>query len=114
MRPHFPPDAAPAARLGALRLPEDCLDWPVARLSSGERQRLALARALALDPRVLLLDEPTASLDGDSIEAVEGVLSDRLEAGMSMVLVTHNLTQARRMAGRLLRLEAGRVTEAGL
>ena len=80
------------------------------RLSVGEQQRVMLARALALEPRVLLLDEPTSALDERARTAVEGTLLDlREQAGVSLVLVTHDLDQARRLADRVLWLEAGRL-----
>jgi putative ABC transport system ATP-binding protein len=85
-----------------------------ARLSVGEQQRVMLARALALEPRVLLLDEPTSALDAESRGAVEQTLlelRERLE--ISVVLVTHDLAQARRLADWVVRLEGGRVTAAG-
>ena len=79
-------------------------------LSVGEQQRVMLARALALEPRVLLLDEPTSALDERARTAVEGTLLDlREQAGVSLVLVTHDLDQARRLADRVLWLEAGRL-----
>ncbi|MGH6902659.1 MAG: ATP-binding cassette domain-containing protein, partial [Geminicoccaceae bacterium] len=78
-------------------------------LSGGERQRLALARALLLAPRALLLDEPTAALDEDTRGVVEAILRRQLESGVSMLLVTHDRTQAERMALRILRVEAGQV-----
>jgi putative ABC transport system ATP-binding protein len=78
-----------------------------ARLSVGEQQRVMLARALALEPDVLLLDEPTAGLDEAAARAVEGALVglDRL----SIVVVTHDPGQARRLARRIVRIEDGRV-----
>jgi len=80
------------------------------RLSVGEQQRVMLARALALEPRVLLLDEPTSALDERARTAVEDTLLDlREQAGVSLVLVTHDLDQARRLADRVLWLEAGRL-----
>ncbi len=85
-----------------------------ARLSVGEQQRVMLARALALEPRVLLLDEPTSALDAESRGAVEETLlelRERLE--ISIVLVTHDLAQARRLADWVVRLEGGRVTAEG-
>jgi putative ABC transport system ATP-binding protein len=81
-----------------------------ARLSVGEQQRVMLARALALEPEVLLLDEPTAALDDDSRAGVErtvGELVDRL--GVSAVIVTHDRGQAERLASRTVELRDGRV-----
>lgn len=109
---HFPDRQAAAELTAALGLPAKALDWPVARLSTGERQRLALARALIQAPKVLLLDEPTSGLDGQATERVEALLRARLAAGTAILLATHDRDQAARMARRLLRLEGGRVTEA--
>jgi putative ABC transport system ATP-binding protein len=84
------------------------------RLSVGEQQRAMLARALALEPQVLLLDEPTSALDIDARDAVEATLRglrDRVE--VSTVLVTHDLAQARRMADWVLRMEAGQAVGQG-
>lgn len=78
------------------------------RLSVGEQQRVMLARALALEPEVLLLDEPTAALDEDTKEAVEATLASL--PAVSLVLVTHERAQAERLADRIIRLEGGRVT----
>jgi len=77
------------------------------RLSVGEQQRVMLARALALEPEVLLLDEPTASLDAGATSAVEGAL--RNLHGVSLVLVTHDRAQADRLTERAIELEGGRV-----
>ena len=80
------------------------------RLSVGEQQRVMLARALALEPRVLLLDEPTSALDERARDRVEETLVDlRRRLGISLVLVTHDLAQAERLADRVIRLEGGRV-----
>jgi putative ABC transport system ATP-binding protein len=79
------------------------------RLSVGEQQRVMLARALALEPEVLLLDEPTASLDAAATSAVEDALL-HLD-GVSLVLVTHDRGQAERLAERTIELQAGRVAE---
>jgi len=84
------------------------------RLSVGEQQRAMLARALALDPRVLLLDEPTSALDESARGAVEATLLDlRERVHASTVLVTHDLDQARRMADWVVRLDEGRVVAMG-
>lgn len=113
-RAHFPAAAqAPAeALLASLGLAASRLDVDVARLSTGERQRLALARSLAAEPRVLLLDEPTAALDEASAAAVEAVLADRLRAGLAIVLVTHAAAQAGRLARRVLAVSGGRLQAA--
>lgn len=96
----------------ALGLPLACGEWPVARLSTGEKQRLALARSLVLAPRVLLLDEPTSGLDPDAVERVETLIRARQRDGVSILWVTHDRAQARRVAGRWLEIENGRLHEA--
>jgi ABC-type proline/glycine betaine transport system ATPase subunit len=84
------------------------------KLSVGEQQRVMLARALALEPRVLLLDEPTSALDEDARDAVEATLLDlRRRVKVSTVLVTHDFDQARRMADWVVRLDDGRVVAQG-
>jgi putative ABC transport system ATP-binding protein len=85
-----------------------------AKLSVGEQQRVMLARALALQPQVLLLDEPTSALDEKAREAVEATLK-RLHSrtAIASVLVTHDMDQARRLAGYVIRLDEGRVTGEG-
>ncbi len=82
-------------------------------LSVGEQQRLALARAWALDPEVLFLDEPTANLDPGATGAVEGIIEEIHCAGTKIVMATHDLAQARRIAEEVIFLHNGRVTERG-
>jgi putative ABC transport system ATP-binding protein len=85
-----------------------------AKLSVGEQQRVMLARALALDPRVLLLDEPTSALDQAARDAVETTLRGlRMRTAISTVVVTHDMDQARRLADYVVRIESGRVTAQG-
>jgi putative ABC transport system ATP-binding protein len=85
-----------------------------ARLSVGEQQRVMLARALALEPRVLLLDEPTSALDAAARGAVEATLLDlRARLDVATVLVTHDLAQARRLADYVVQLDRGRVVGTG-
>jgi putative ABC transport system ATP-binding protein len=98
----------PVAPLSLAGLDESFLDRDASRLSVGEQQRLMLARALALEPEVLLLDEPTAALDERAKAGVEEAL-DRL-GGLSMVLVTHERAQAERLADRIVELDDGRIT----
>ena len=78
-------------------------------LSGGQQQRLALARAWALQPDVLLLDEPTASLDPGAKREVEALIEDLVQDGVTLVFSTHNLGQAKRLATRVIYLEAGRL-----
>ncbi|MBF0561437.1 MAG: ATP-binding cassette domain-containing protein [Alphaproteobacteria bacterium] len=108
---HFADWNTAAIIAAAVGLTAEAGSWPVTRLSSGERQRLALVRTLANAPRVLLLDEPTANLDEASALAVERLLLDRLASGVAILMVTHNPNQARRMAQRLLIVDGGRVRE---
>ncbi|WP_407943405.1 ATP-binding cassette domain-containing protein [Marimonas lutisalis] len=86
-------------------------DQPARLLSGGEAQRLALARALATDPEVLLLDEPTASLDPASVLAIEQIVSEARARGTRIIFVTHDMGQARRMADDIVFLHNGRVAE---
>ncbi|VTU34232.1 ABC transporter ATP-binding protein [Variovorax sp. PBL-E5] len=106
---HFHPgDAALLhALMPALGLAPDVLRTEIARLSTGERQRLALIRSLAAAPEVLLLDEPTASLDASSAAAMEALLCRRLAAGLAILMVTHSTQQAQRMGGRLFEMRDG-------
>jgi tungstate transport system ATP-binding protein len=85
---------------------------PARRLSGGEQQRLALARALARDPTVLFLDEPTASLDPAATKAFEDVIRAVVARGIKIVMSTHDLGEARRLAGEIVMLHRGRVVEA--
>jgi tungstate transport system ATP-binding protein len=82
---------------------------PAAALSGGQQQRLALARAWALQPDVLFLDEPTASLDPGAKREVEQLIEDLGRDGITVVMSTHNLGQAKRLATRVAYLEAGRL-----
>lgn len=99
---HFEPDDAALLQglLPRLGLAPEILNLEIARLSTGERQRLALVRSLARRPSVLLLDEPTASLDQSTTLAMEDLLQDQLKAGLAIVLVTHSREQAGRMSSR--------------
>jgi tungstate transport system ATP-binding protein len=86
-------------------------DRPARRLSAGEQQRLALARALAREPDLLLLDEPTASLDPTATKAVEDIVADIGREGVKVVIATHDLGQARRLGGDVVLLIGGRIAE---
>ena len=86
-------------------------DRPARVLSGGEQQRLAIARAWALDPAVLFLDEPTSQLDPAATRAVETMLETLAAEGRTLVMATHDLGQARRLADRILFVVAGRLVE---
>jgi tungstate transport system ATP-binding protein len=84
---------------------------PARLLSGGEQQRLSLARALALRPQVMLLDEPTASLDPASTASIEAIVARASEQGTKMIFVTHDIGQARRLADDVVFLNRGRLAE---
>lgn len=84
---------------------------PARRLSGGEQQRLALARALARDPELLLLDEPTASLDPAATRSVEEIISTAALSGIKVVMASHDLGQVRRLAGDVVFMVRGTVRE---
>ena len=108
---HF--DDWPEARtlVEALGLSAGSGEWPISRLSTGEKQRLALARSLLLQPRALLLDEPTSGLDPEAVELLEGIIRGRLERGACALWVTHDRAQAKRVASRWLEIDAGKLRE---
>jgi tungstate transport system ATP-binding protein len=86
---------------------------PARRLSGGEQQRLALARALARNPDVLLLDEPAASLDPAATKTIEDIVRAVAARGVKVVMSTHDLGQAKRLAGEIVLLHRGKVVESG-
>jgi ABC-type sulfate/molybdate transport systems ATPase subunit len=106
---HFTDLGAARALGDRLGLKPELFDNSVLRLSTGERQRLALARAILVDSPVLLLDEPTGPLDGESVTRVEALLRERLARGTSVLMVTHDPAQAARMGDRHLRMRQGRL-----
>lgn len=108
---HFPGDGGTSrALIEALGLALESLEWEVRRLSTGERHRLAIARALAREPKVWLFDEPTAGLDADSASRVEQVLAEGRDRGAAILIVTHDERQAARLADRTLTMAAGRLS----
>jgi len=102
-----------ADALAAVGLEPTLADRPADQLSVGQQQRVALARVLAMGPRCLLLDEPTAALDPASTSVVEALLARLRDDGMSILLVTHEIPFARRLADRVVVLVDGRVVEEG-
>jgi len=110
--PHFP--EVHERWLLQLDLSPAVMDWEVGRLSSGERQRLAVLRLLANRPQVLLLDEPTANLDNDRATALERLLAGyREDSGAGVIWVTHDAGQARRVACRQFTIRGNTITEEG-
>jgi tungstate transport system ATP-binding protein len=91
---------------------EAVADRPARQLSGGEQQRLAMARALARNPTVLFLDEPTASLDPGATKAIEDIVRAVSETGVKVVMATHDLGEARRLAGEILLLHRGELLES--
>ena len=101
---HF--DTAVPEMLERLNLNTEVFSWPVERLSSGEKQRLGLVRLLANQPRVLLLDEPTANLDKENVKSVEGLISDWINQKSVMAIwVSHDPVQLKRVARRIFQLQ---------
>lgn len=98
-------------KLRLVGLPPDAAHKYPSQLSGGMKKRAGLARALALDPEVLFLDEPTANLDPGSTHAIERIVDTIHAAGTKIVMVTHNLGQARRLADEILFLHGGRLLE---
>ncbi len=89
------------------------LDQSAMRLSGGEKQKLALARALIREPEVLFLDEPCANLDGRSTREIEAILQEALTAGTRIIMATHDLGQVRRLADEVVFLHRGEILETG-
>lgn len=111
--PHF--ENAATLSLDDLALTSETISWPVSRLSSGERQRLALARLLCNQPIVLLLDEPTANLDPENITRLEKLVGKyRDSTGAAAIWVSHDQEQISRVATRHLHLESNQLKEVNL
>ena len=107
------PEAEKIARelLARVRIP-DKADRHPANLSGGQQQRVAIARALAMQPRIMLFDEPTSALDPEMINEVLDVMTDLAKDGMTMMVVTHEMGFARRVAHRVVFMDEGRIVEA--
>lgn len=107
---HFPP--AGSEWFGPLGFEPDVAGWSVHRLSTGERQRLALARLLANEPEALLLDEPTASLNPENVQRVERLIEDyRVRRGVAVLWVSHDPEQMKRVADRRYAMAEGRLLD---
>lgn len=105
-------EAAATAQDWAVRVGlADMVNRSAPFLSGGERQKLSIARALITEPDVLFLDEPTAALDGRATREIEAILQDAATRGTRIIMSTHNLGQARRLANDIVFLQAGQVAE---
>ena len=107
-------DAEARARryLDRVRIPEQEAKRP-SQLSGGQQQRVAIARSLCMEPRIMLFDEPTSALDPEMISEVLDVMTDLANDGMTMVVVTHEMGFARRVADRMVFMDAGEIVETG-
>jgi ABC-type polar amino acid transport system ATPase subunit len=93
-------------------IPEQADKYPVS-LSGGQQQRVAIARGLAMEPRIMLFDEPTSALDPETVGEVLDAMADLAEGGMTMVVATHEMGFARRVADRVIFMDEGRIVEVG-
>ena len=98
--------------LGKVRIPEQADKYP-GQLSGGQQQRVAIARALCMTPKIMLFDEPTSALDPEMVKEVLDTMVALAEEGMTMMVVTHEMGFARRVADRVVFMEAGEVVEVG-
>ena len=98
------------ALLERVRIPDKADKYP-ANLSGGQQQRVAIARALAMQPKIMLFDEPTSALDPEMINEVLEVMTDLAKEGMTMMVVTHEMGFARRVAHRVVFMDAGQIVE---
>ena len=103
-------EAIAAKLLARVGIPDKATAYP-GNLSGGQQQRVAIARALAMAPKVILFDEPTSALDPEMINEVLEVMTDLAREGMTMVVVTHEMGFARRVAHRIVFMDAGKIVE---
>ena len=99
-------------QLTRVKIPEQARKFP-GQLSGGQQQRVAIARALAMQPKVMLFDEPTSALDPEMIKEVLDVMIELAEGGMTMIVVTHEMSFARAVANRVVFMAEGEIVEVG-
>ncbi|WP_347268590.1 amino acid ABC transporter ATP-binding protein [Paracoccus sp. (in: a-proteobacteria)] len=96
--------------LERVKIPDQANKYPV-QLSGGQQQRVAIARSLCMEPRIMLFDEPTSALDPEMVSEVLDVMTDLAQTGMTMLCVTHEMGFARKVADRLIFMDAGQIVE---
>lgn len=109
-QPRAEAEAKARQLLERVRIPDQALKYP-GQLSGGQQQRVAIARALCMDPSIMLFDEPTSALDPEMVKEVLDVMTDLAASGMTMLVVTHEMGFARRMADRVVFMDKGEVVE---
>ena len=111
-KPRAEAEAMARALLDRVGIPEQAEKFP-GQLSGGQQQRVAIARSLAMEPRVMLFDEPTSALDPEMIKEVLDVMKELARSGIPMMVVTHEMGFAREVADRIMFMEGGEIVEVG-
>jgi general L-amino acid transport system ATP-binding protein len=111
-RPKSEAEAKAMSLLERVGIPEQAAKYP-GQLSGGQQQRVALARSLAMDPKIMLFDEPTSALDPEMIKEVLDAMKELARSGMTMLVVTHEMGFAREVADRVVFMDQGQVVEEG-
>ena len=111
-KPRDEAEASAMALLERVGIPEQANKFP-GQLSGGQQQRVAIARSLAMEPRIMLFDEPTSALDPEMIKEVLDVMKELARSGMTMIVVTHEMGFAREVADRVLFFDYGDIVEEG-
>ena len=111
-RPRAEAETMATALLERVGIPEQAEKFP-GQLSGGQQQRVAIARSLAMEPRVMLFDEPTSALDPEMIKEVLDVMKELARSGITMMVVTHEMGVAREVADRIIFMEGGEIVEVG-
>ena len=111
-KPRAEAESTARALLERVGIPEQAEKFP-GQLSGGQQQRVAIARSLAMEPRVMLFDEPTSALDPEMIKEVSDVMKELARSGITMMVVTHEMGFAREVADRIMFMEGGEIVEVG-
>tara|TARA_Y100001970_G_scaffold164272_1_gene200734 strand:- start:43096 stop:43875 length:780 start_codon:yes stop_codon:yes gene_type:complete len=111
-KPRAEAESMARALLERVGIPEQAEKFP-GQLSGGQQQRVAIARSLAMEPRVMLFDEPTSALDPEMIKEVLDVMKELARSGITMMVVTHEMGFAREVADRIMFMEGGEIVEVG-